>query len=121
MKILLQDEDQPHILDLSLRPDNPIYKGCDVRPVSGIRQGGPASFELVGSQEGLASVVYSNAMELLSRMPPDYIIITGVTTNWVRSHIHILAASAVSVVFTNDGKNTLLLPGPPPQTRGNLR
>ena len=121
MKILLQDEDTPHILDLSLRPDNPVYHGCEVRPVTQGRRDGPASFELVGSQEGLSSVIYANAMSILQKMPADYIILTGVTTNWVRSHLHILAASAVSVVFTNDGKNTLLLPGPPPPTRANLR
>lgn len=120
MKILLQDEDTGHILDLSLNPDNPIYEGCEVRPVQHSRSSGPANFELVGAQEGLSSIIYKNALAILRGMPADYIIITGVTTNWVRSHLHILASTAVSVVFTNDGKNTLLLPGPPPATRSQL-
>ena len=120
MKILLQDEDTPHILDLSLHPDNPVYSGCEVRAINNARRDGPVTFELVGAQENLSSIIYNNAMQLLQKMPADYIIITGVTTNWIRSHLHMLAASAVSVVFTNDGKNTLLLPGAPPSSRRNL-
>ena len=121
MKITLTEEDKPHILDLTLRKGNPLYTGCEIKEIPKERRGhGQQDFELVGNQNGLGSTIFRNGINLLKTMPSDYIIVTGVVPNWARSHLHMLAQEAVSVVFTFDGKNTMMLPKAPPATRANL-
>lgn len=120
MKIVLEDSDSPHILDLNLRVGNPIYTGCQIQQIPQERRYGSQEFELVGTQDHLGSLVWNNCIARLRTMPSDFLIVTGVTPNWIRSQVHMLAQDACSVVFTNDGKNTILLPKAPPASRAGI-
>ncbi len=116
MKILLDESDNHHILDIALNNDR-LYDGCQVRYVPPDRSRHQREMELVGDQSETTSRVWQNAFGILMSMPSDYIIITGYAPNWVRTQTSVLAKEMANILIGHDGKNAFLMPGPPPPLR----
>jgi hypothetical protein len=118
MQHLLEDSDTDHIIDLSLHKDNPIYARLELVESKG--QDGVQKWELIPNQVERNTIVWENSLKLLRESPSDFLVITGIAPNWVRTLFHGLAQQAAAVLYTSDGKNIMLLPKLPPRARARL-
>ena len=107
-------KDAAHMLDTSVRADNPLYADCDLVPINDDRT--PYSFGSADHYQ-IKDIVKENLKEILATMPSGFLIITGLCPNWLRAELQIWAHMSVSVLVGFDGKNAELILGIPPATR----
>lgn len=107
-------KDAAHMLDTSVRADNPLYEGCDLTRINDERT--PYSFGSTDHYQ-IKDIVKENLKEILTDMPSGFLIITGLCPNWLRAELQIWAYISVSVLIGFDGKNAELILGAPPPTR----
>ncbi len=114
MKIILGEEDREHTFDIDLSNQR-LYDGVRTQLVPPNRARHPREREFVGDQNELSSIIRNNALGILMGMPSDYVIVTGIAPNWVRSGMTILAQQLASTAITSDGRNAMIMfPAPPP-------
>jgi hypothetical protein len=111
MKIQLDQADEEHILDLTVDPDSPVYEGLPIEekihPVTG-----KVLNSLVGDPQQLQTKLWENLCHVVAGMPSNYIILTGITANWVRLQAAMVIGGRKGPVFANNGKATVLISGP---------